>query len=309
MAISWARSPSALIGRSRTRSASGPSCPPFGRWCMTLCAPRSPTRHGCMTGIPHPAPSNNSSLGWSLRVLRSRRPAPPDPHRGASIGSVTSGKCRGSAIGASLSPMAFEVAVGTLASTRLYEELLGHDLGLGSEHAFRVITDTWPSLAAQEAEVRCLQPTTNMVERALEEIRAKYVTRDEIIPRLRTIANCWPILSARLRDQLIPSGQLRRLLHSAGWPNHTRTDRLDRRRSAPELPRRPPDPPKIYHARSCRRDGSSPRSFRRPVPSPWCPGFSFNAHARQLIQACTLANDTRLTARRDYPSSYVVTYN
>lgn len=43
--------------------------------------------------------------------------------------------------------MAFEVAVGTLASTRIYEELLGRDLGLGSEHAFRVITDTWPSLA------------------------------------------------------------------------------------------------------------------------------------------------------------------
>ncbi len=114
--------------------------------------------------------------------------------------------------------MAFEVAVGTLASTRLYEELLRHDLGLGSEHAFRVITDTCPSLAAQEAEVRYLQPTTNMVERALEEIRAKYVTRDEIIPHLRTIANCWPILSAGLRDQLIPSGQLRRLLHSAGCP-------------------------------------------------------------------------------------------
>lgn len=183
---------------------------------------------------------------WSM-VHDPLRTTIADLHLGASIRSVASGRCRGSAIGASLSPMAFEVAVGTLASTRLYEELLGHDLGLGSGHAFRVITDTWLSLAAQEAEIRRPQPTTNMVERLLEEIRAKYVTRDEIIPRLRTIADYWPILSAPARP-VDPFGSTSETVAQRRVPNHTRTDRLDRRRSAHQPSRRPPDPPKIYRA-------------------------------------------------------------
>ncbi|HWV36740.1 MAG TPA: sn-glycerol-1-phosphate dehydrogenase [Thermomicrobiales bacterium] len=111
----------------------------------------------------------------------------------------------------------FKVALGTLASTLLYEELLKTDL------AALDIDETvsrWPSLAALEDNVRQTQPAhlPHMGERALEEVRAKYVERDEIARRLRTLKDVWPELRDRLRDQLIPSVDLRRMLQAAGCP-------------------------------------------------------------------------------------------
>ena len=111
----------------------------------------------------------------------------------------------------------FKVALGTLASTLLYEELLKTDL------AALDIDETvsrWPSLAALEDNVRQTQPAhlPHMGERALEEVRAKYVERDEIARRLRTLKDVWPELRDRLCDQLIPSKELRHLLRAAGCP-------------------------------------------------------------------------------------------
>lgn len=112
-------------------------------------------------------------------------------------------------------PHGFRVALGTLAATQLYEQLLAMPLDhLDPERA----SAHWPSLAEQEDEVRRTQPTPRMVDRALEEVRAKYASPAEVTRRLQAIRAAWPALSQNLEAQLIPSDELRILLATAGCP-------------------------------------------------------------------------------------------
>ncbi|MGI8485157.1 MAG: hypothetical protein ACR2OU_12945 [Thermomicrobiales bacterium] len=113
----------------------------------------------------------------------------------------------------------FKVALGTLASTLLYEDLLAGEPGMDlDEQGIQTAVAAWPSLADQEDDVRRTQPSAPMIARALEEVRAKYAATEEIAHRLHTLADIWPSLSERLRNQLIPSHELRRLLATAGCP-------------------------------------------------------------------------------------------
>src|SRR5699024_3302065 len=57
-----------------------------------------------------------------------------------------------------------------------------------------------------------------LIERALEECRAKYVPADTLRERLELLKTRWPELREKLREQLLPVDTLRTLLAGGGCP-------------------------------------------------------------------------------------------
>ncbi|HEX2186583.1 MAG TPA: sn-glycerol-1-phosphate dehydrogenase, partial [Chloroflexota bacterium] len=109
----------------------------------------------------------------------------------------------------------FKVGIGTIMVSCLYEYLLAQDM---SELDVAARCRGWPGLAAWEAEVGRTHPEAAIRRQALAETRAKYVTAEQLGLRLERLKAAWPALRARLRAQLLPPDEVRRLLGAAGCP-------------------------------------------------------------------------------------------
>jgi glycerol-1-phosphate dehydrogenase [NAD(P)+] len=109
----------------------------------------------------------------------------------------------------------FKVGVGSVAIAALYERLLERDLGALDIEARR---RSWPTRSEAEAVVRAAHTTPGLDEAAVTETMAKWVDGDALGRRLRLLADCWPALRDRLREQLVPAERLRELLAAAGCP-------------------------------------------------------------------------------------------
>jgi glycerol-1-phosphate dehydrogenase [NAD(P)+] len=76
----------------------------------------------------------------------------------------------------------------------------------------------WPAWAEMERDIRALRDHPALIERALEECRAKHVSPDVLRERLALLRDRWPELRARLRAHLLPVAELRDLLALGGCP-------------------------------------------------------------------------------------------
>lgn len=107
------------------------------------------------------------------------------------------------------------VAVGTMASLRMYDWLLTRDLS-GLDPARRA--NEAPTLAAKEAEIRDRFGPGEIADRAISETRAKHVEGAALQARLLTLRSSWPDLSARLRARLWTADKMAHHLRRAGAP-------------------------------------------------------------------------------------------
>jgi glycerol-1-phosphate dehydrogenase [NAD(P)+] len=102
-----------------------------------------------------------------------------------------------------------KVGIGTVLVSLLYERLLARDLAhLDIEARVAAL----PTAAAVEASVRAALPIGEMADRAVVESLAKLPTADELRQRLRLARQAWPALAERIREQLLPPTELRRLM-------------------------------------------------------------------------------------------------
>jgi glycerol-1-phosphate dehydrogenase [NAD(P)+] len=112
-------------------------------------------------------------------------------------------------------PHGFKVGIATLAVTGLYEYLLARnleDLDVASCCA------RWPSDAEREQRARGLFSQEDLTAVALKESQAKWVDAAALGRQLETLRRVWPELKGRLRQQLVPRGELRNMLLTAGAP-------------------------------------------------------------------------------------------
>ena len=109
----------------------------------------------------------------------------------------------------------FKVGLGTVAIAALYERLLERDLAALDTEALR---RAWPGPEEAEAAVRAAHTTPGLDEAAVAETMAKHADSDVLGRRLTLLADRWPELRDRLRDQLPPAGRVRKLLDAAGAP-------------------------------------------------------------------------------------------
>jgi glycerol-1-phosphate dehydrogenase [NAD(P)+] len=110
----------------------------------------------------------------------------------------------------------FKVGVGTVVMAALYERVLERDL---SALDVPEICAEWPSPAELEAAVRASQANSTLADNAVTESRAKHPTPEQLRRRLELLRDRWPTLRHRLREQLLPAAELRRLLDAAGAPS------------------------------------------------------------------------------------------
>lgn len=109
----------------------------------------------------------------------------------------------------------FQVAIGTLASTALYEEMLKEDF---SNLDVDACVAQWPSLEDAKAEALKMFEGTDFPTIGATEIEAKYVSKEELAKQLTILKENWEEIKGKLKAQLIPLDQLKKSLAAVGAP-------------------------------------------------------------------------------------------
>jgi glycerol-1-phosphate dehydrogenase [NAD(P)+] len=117
------------------------------------------------------------------------------------------------------------VAVGAVASLRLYDWLGAQDLGALDVDA---LVSQAPDMAAKSAEIAAALGTGEIAARATEETAAKHLTPQALRDRLDRVRRIWPELRGRLAGQLGPATDMVAALHKAGAPAEAAEIGVDR---------------------------------------------------------------------------------
>jgi glycerol-1-phosphate dehydrogenase [NAD(P)+] len=109
----------------------------------------------------------------------------------------------------------FKVGIGTLAITALYEYMLEQPIEKLDVEACCAV---WPDEVTLLTLVRERFSHGDLTVVALQESRAKWVSRDELRDQLKKLRAIWPTLKEQLRQQLLSFDELKSMLSKAGAP-------------------------------------------------------------------------------------------
>jgi glycerol-1-phosphate dehydrogenase [NAD(P)+] len=109
----------------------------------------------------------------------------------------------------------FKVGIGTLAITALYEYMLEQPI---EELDVEACCKAWPDEVTLEKSIPRRFSEGDLTVVALQESRAKWVSRDELRDQLKKLRAMWPSLKERLRQQLLAFAELKGMLSDAGAP-------------------------------------------------------------------------------------------
>lgn len=121
----------------------------------------------------------------------------------------------------------FKVAIGTLATTAMFEFLLEQPLDRLDVDACGA---AWPDLDAWCRRARESLRDENLAALATRELTAKHSTPDELRAQLRTVRDTWPELREKLRARLLPLSKLKEMLRAAGAPTEPEEIGISRER-------------------------------------------------------------------------------
>lgn len=119
-----------------------------------------------------------------------------------------------------------KVGLGTIAVLALWERILEIDF---SALDIDSVVDRWPTAEEMQAKVRA-SFSGDMVEAAVSQTMEKYLTPDQLRERLELIAQRWPSIRERCRDQVIPAEQVESILRTVGAIHHPEQIGLSRER-------------------------------------------------------------------------------
>ncbi len=106
-----------------------------------------------------------------------------------------------------------KVGVGTLASLALYEKLMA--VNLQTLDVDQVL-EFWPSFDRVQAKIRASLDVPEIIETAVELNRRKYLTPQQLAPRLEHIKNEWPQIKTRLEAQLLSPHRVQQMIEASG---------------------------------------------------------------------------------------------
>ncbi len=149
--------------------------------------------------------------GFAMQAIQSSRPASGTEHQYSHCWDMEDLCFEGKHVS-----HGFKVGIGTLVSTAELEFLLEKGL---EDIDVDVCVAAWKSWDEVEAEIRTLmEGKPGHIARALVETKGKYVSKEELRSQLETLKAAWPELSVRIREQIIPFGQVRENLRLVGAP-------------------------------------------------------------------------------------------
>ena len=149
--------------------------------------------------------------GLAMQVTQNSRPASGAEHQFSHLWDMQGHTYRGHHV-----PHGAKVGIGTIAVAEIYEGLLAQPL---EELDIGRCTKDWPTLEVVEAWLMgALRPPIR--GKAIVETSAKHLTPDRHRERLERLKSVWSELAQKLRQQLIPAPDLRRMLSEVGAPSN-----------------------------------------------------------------------------------------
>lgn len=171
---------------------------------------------GCPTAVRNGDITSTEKLerglifsGFGMQLHHSSRPASGTEHQFSHLWDME----HHTHCGASVSH-GFKVGIGTLVSSALYEQLLQSPIEKLNVDA---CVNAWKTWEETEADIQNLfQGKPEFIHRCTSETKAKYVDRETLRHELNTLKTQWPLLSEKLRKQLIPVQQIKENLKAVG---------------------------------------------------------------------------------------------
>lgn len=148
--------------------------------------------------------------GFAMQWAKSSRPASGAEHQFSHLWNMENHLHNGEHIS-----HGFQVSIGTLAITALYEEFLKTDAGA---LAVESSCAKWPLREESDAAALKIFEGTDFPEIGLQETRAKYINRAELQEQLQTLKTNWTNIQAKLRAQVVPLEEAKRRLDLVGAP-------------------------------------------------------------------------------------------
>lgn len=109
----------------------------------------------------------------------------------------------------------FQVAIGTLASTALYEEMLKEDF---ENLDIDACVNKWAELEDAKEEALKMFEGTDFPTIGAKEIEAKYINKEDLRKQLTILKENWAEIKDRVRKQIIPLETLKDSLLKVGAP-------------------------------------------------------------------------------------------
>lgn len=148
--------------------------------------------------------------GFAMQWSKSSRPASGAEHQFSHLWNMEHHLNNGEHIS-----HGFQVSIGTLAITALYDVVLNTDFeNLDMAAALK----QWPTLEQLKEEALSIFKATDFPEIGCQETQAKYIDHQELEKQLQTLKNNWPSIKKRLTKQIVPFEEAKARLATVGAP-------------------------------------------------------------------------------------------
>ncbi|RZK92368.1 MAG: sn-glycerol-1-phosphate dehydrogenase, partial [Pedobacter sp.] len=148
--------------------------------------------------------------GFAMQWSKSSRPASGAEHQFSHLWNMEHHLNNGEHIS-----HGFQVSIGTLAVTALYDLMLKTDFeNLDIAAALK----QWPTLEQLKEEALSIFKATDFPEIGWQEAKAKYIDHQELEKQLQTLKNNWSNIKKRLATQIVPFEEAKARLATVGAP-------------------------------------------------------------------------------------------
>jgi glycerol-1-phosphate dehydrogenase [NAD(P)+] len=148
--------------------------------------------------------------GFAMQWARSSRPASGAEHQFSHLWNMEHHLNNGEHIS-----HGFQVSIGTIAITALYECLFKTDV---ANLDVQQSCENWPLPADSDAAALAIFVGTDFPEIGLKETKAKYNNRIEIEAQLNSLKDNWATIKNKLQEQIVPYQEAKRRLELVGAP-------------------------------------------------------------------------------------------
>lgn len=148
--------------------------------------------------------------GFAMQWAKSSRPASGAEHQFSHLWNMENHLNNGEHVS-----HGFQVSIGTLAITALYDRILKTPL---DQLTITESLNQWPSAEDSDAQALRIFEGTDFPEIGLQETKAKYIPREKLEDQLGILKNNWTEIREKISEQLVPYEEARRRLQLVGAP-------------------------------------------------------------------------------------------
>lgn len=148
--------------------------------------------------------------GFAMQAHKTSRPASGAEHQFSHLWNMEHHSNEGKQVS-----HGFQVAIGTLAITALYEQFLASPI---DKLDIQACCEAWPTEEELAEEAKELFRETDFPEIGMTETKAKYISKKDLALQLQLLKDNWGEIREGLQKQLLPYEEVQRCLAEVGAP-------------------------------------------------------------------------------------------